>query len=453
MKSILIVDDELSTRQSLKMIFKEDYRIFSADSAKQALEIIKVQSINLVILDVFMDEMDGMSLLRLLHRDYPHMRIIMVTGARSLKTAGEALQAGADDYIVKPFSVEEMRMVVDQVIKSPAAINKARLLSGGGGWDCDYKEIVGNSFALKRILDQIEYIKNTKTSVLITGDTGTGKELIARDIHLRSIRNGGPFIPVHCASLPESLMESELFGHEKGAFTGAYRMKQGCFELADEGSIFLDEIAELSLLTQSKLLRVLQEGEFIRVGGTEKIRVDVRVITATNQNLKEMLGRKKFREDLYYRINVVHFHLPPLRERSEDIPYLIDHFFLSIKKELNLPVEEINPEAITIMQKYLWPGNIRELKNVLERVLVLHGFEKDILPSHLPLELLESPSFISLRRNDMNEEYSLQESVNNFERELIETALERTEGNQTQAARLLNTTRRILRYRVEKLKL
>lgn len=435
------------------MIFKEDYRIFSADSAKQALEIIKVQSINLVILDVFMDEMDGMSLLRLLHRDYPHMRIIMVTGARSLKTAGEALQAGADDYIVKPFSVEEMRMVVDQVIKSPAAINKARLLSGGGGWDCDYKEIVGNSFALKRILDQIEYIKNTKTSVLITGDTGTGKELIARDIHLRSIRNGGPFIPVHCASLPESLMESELFGHEKGAFTGAYRMKQGCFELADEGSIFLDEIAELSLLTQSKLLRVLQEGEFIRVGGTEKIRVDVRVITATNQNLKEMLGRKKFREDLYYRINVVHFHLPPLRERSEDIPYLIDHFFLSIKKELNLPVEEINPEAITIMQKYLWPGNIRELKNVLERVLVLHGFEKDILPSHLPLELLESPSFISLRRNDMNEEYSLQESVNNFERELIETALERTEGNQTQAARLLNTTRRILRYRVEKLKL
>ncbi|HDL63850.1 MAG TPA: sigma-54-dependent Fis family transcriptional regulator, partial [Proteobacteria bacterium] len=316
-----------------------------------------------------------------------------------------------------------------------------------------YKEIVGNSFALKRILDQIEYIKNTKTSVLITGDTGTGKELIARDIHLRSIRNGGPFIPVHCASLPESLMESELFGHEKGAFTGAYRMKQGCFELADEGSIFLDEIAELSLLTQSKLLRVLQEGEFIRVGGTEKIRVDVRVITATNQNLKEMLGRKKFREDLYYRINVVHFHLPPLRERSEDIPYLIDHFFLSIKKELNLPVEEINPEAITIMQKYLWPGNIRELKNVLERVLVLHGFEKDILPSHLPLELLESPSFISLRRNDMNEEYSLQESVNNFERELIETALERTEGNQTQAARLLNTTRRILRYRVEKLKL
>lgn len=248
-------------------------------------------------------------------------------------------------------------------------------------------------------------------------------------------------------------MESELFGHEKGAFTGAYRMKQGCFELADEGSIFLDEIAELSLLTQSKLLRVLQEGEFIRVGGTEKIRVDVRVITATNQNLKEMLGRKKFREDLYYRINVVHFHLPPLRERSEDIPYLIDHFFLSIKKELNLPVEEINPEAITIMQKYLWPGNIRELKNVLERVLVLHGFEKDILPSHLPLELLESPSFISLRRNDMNEEYSLQESVNNFERELIETALERTEGNQTQAARLLNTTRRILRYRVEKLKL
>ena len=443
----------MGTRRSLEEIFKNSYRIFCAENARQALEVTKDQTIDLVILDIFMDEMTGMDLLTVLHRDHPHIGVIMVTGSRSLKTAGQALRSGADDYIVKPFSVEEIRAVVDRVIKTRDAAQKKQLFNSGIGLDYDYREIVGRASALKEILDQIKYIENTKTPVLITGDTGTGKELIARAIHFRSSRSAFPFVTVHGASLPETLLESELFGHEKGSFTGAYRKKLGCFELADGGSIFLDEIGELSLLTQSKLLRVLQEGEFARVGGTDKIRVDVRVITATNRDLKEMLDRKKFREDLYYRINVVHFHLPPLRDRPEDIPLLIDHFFQEIKKEMNLPVENITPEVVTIMQKYRWPGNIRELKNVLERVLVLHGLEEAILPSHLPSEIRSSSPVISEIKDEITGDYSLQEAVNNFERELIESALERTEGNQTHAARILNTTRRILRYRVEKLKL
>lgn len=453
MKSILIVDDEFGIRKSLEMIFKEDYRTFSVENARQALKLMGEESIDLAILDIFMDEMDGLSLLALLRRDYPDIGVIMLTGSRSLKTAAEALRSGADDYIVKPFSLKEMRMVVARVIKSHDRSNKRRNINSGTNLDYDCREIIGSDSALKIILEQIEYIKNTKTPILITGDTGTGKEMIARAIHFRGSRASSPFIPVHGAALPETLLESELFGYEKGAFTGAYRMKRGCFELADGGSIFLDEIAELSLLTQSKLLRVLQDGEFTRVGGTEKIRVDIRVITATNQDLKEMLGRNKFREDLYYRINVVCFHLPPLRDRSEDIPILIDHFFRSLKREMNLPVEKITPKVVAIMRKYAWPGNIRELKNVLERVMVLHGLEKVIIPDHLPSELLESRSVIQSRRGEIPGKYSLQESVNNFERELIKRALERTEGNQTQAARILNTTRRILRYRVEKLKI
>lgn len=451
LNNLLIVDDELGTRRSLEEIFKNSYRVFSVENGRQALEVLGKENVDLVILDIFMDDMSGMNLLPVLQREHPHTGVIMVTGSRSLKTAGEALRSGADDYIVKPFSVEEMREVVDRVIKYRQGRRRGRNLTNGN--DYDYGEIVGKAPALNKILNQIKQIKNTRSPVLITGDTGTGKELIARAIHFRGSRAAFPFVPVHGAALPETLLESELFGHEKGAFTGAFRQKKGCFELADGGSIFLDEIAELSTPTQSKLLRVLQDGEFTRVGGTEKIKVDVRVITATNRDLKEMLSRKEFREDLYYRINVIHFHLPPLRERSDDIPHLVDYYFQNIKSELNLPVERISPEVVSIMKKYHWPGNIRELKNILERVMVLYGGKKVIQPDHLPPELLESDPAISGGIGKSPGEYSLQEAVNNYERELIVSALERAGGNQSEAARILNTTRRILRYRVEKLNL
>ncbi len=452
MKTILIVDDEPGTRRSLKIILEDDYQVLTANDARQALKILKINPVNLIFLDIFMGEMNGMELLKILRNKYPHIKVVMVTAAKSLKTASEALDSGVADYIVKPFAVEEIRLVAKRVLKLHKLTGELELLRAESRSAYNGNGIVGESPVLKRILKQITRIAPTKTPVLISGETGTGKELIARTIHSQSQREKRPFIAVHCASLPESLLESELFGYEPGAFTGAEKQKPGFFELADGGTLFLDEIGEMSLATQVKILRVLQESEFSRVGGTKTIKVDVRLISATNKDLKKQIRKKTFREDLYYRLNVVSLDIPPLRERKEDIAILTEYYFNKYKTEMNLPVKRISPQALKIMEEYSWLGNIREMKNVLERVLVLHGKEKVIMPFHLPPDLSDiAPHSFYRNTDDIFKNSSLEESVAEFERKLIEKALQKAGGVQTQAAEILKVSRRVLRYRMEKL--
>jgi len=461
MKSILIVDDEPGARLSLEAIFKNSHLVVPAASAREAKDILKEQMFDVALLDVIMPEENGIQLLGYIQKHYPNLPVVMVSASTSVKPVVDAMREGAIDYITKPYDVDAIRLTVDEALLKPVPQKQdvPRVKQESKEYKTD--EIIGESNVLQRALANAIKAARTSASIIIEGESGTGKELLARYIHNNSHRSPEPFVALHCAAIPENLMESELFGHEKGSFTGADKQKKGRFELAGSGSLFFDEVSEMTLSAQVKLLRVLQEREFVRVGGINVIQSNARIISATNRSLGSMLKDQSFREDLYYRLNVIPIRLPSLRERKEDIPMLVKSFLTMFGEEMDIQTTAFSDKAMNILTDYPWPGNIRELKNIIERMLVLHGEHEIISENELPQALKGQaenplgptplPDTIPCDDGAIANGASLEESINAYERMLVEKALEDANGVQTKAAEILGTTRRILKYRMQKL--
>jgi two-component system, NtrC family, response regulator AtoC len=454
-RRVLVADDELNMRRVLEaMLRREGYDVVTAANGVEALGGMSAD-IHTVITDLKMPGLDGMGLLKRLAIDYPDVPVVMITAHGSVENAVEAVKLGAFDYLEKPFEQEQIRQVVAKAISTYALSRKdarPEEPSERGRF-----RLVGQSPAIRQIYAVVEKVANTPSTVLISGESGTGKELIARALHENSNRHAGPFIKINCAAIPKTLMESELFGYDKGAFTGAVGAKPGRFELAHGGTLFLDEIGEIPVEMQVKLLRVLQESEFERVGGIKTIKVDVRLVTATNRDLLEEIGAGNFREDLFYRLNVVPIQIPPLRERREDIPLLADHFIAKFNERLKKQIVAISPEAVEQLVAYNWPGNIRELENLMERtILFCEGPEIHV--SDLPPEIVGAtvpPSGAVGDEASRPAAGSLKEAVRaeteRVERELIQRALDATGGNVTQAARKLKISRKSLQTKMKEL--
>jgi DNA-binding NtrC family response regulator len=449
-KRILLVDDEPGIRASLKVVLEPTYEVICASDSQEGLDLFRRESPNLILLDVILPGTDGMSLLQTMHAEDRSIPVIMLTATRTVKTAVAAMKTGAADYLTKPFDIEELRLIVAKTLAAQELKREVQYLRAQVVNRYAFHNLIGKSPAMQEIYSKIEQVADTRATVLITGESGTGKELVARAIHYNSSRRERPFVALNCAALPETLIESELFGHEKGSFTDALARRVGQFELAHGGSIFLDEIGDLSPATQAKLLRVLQEREFTRIGGTHPIKVDVRIIAATNRNLEELVRRKEFREDLYYRINVVSLYLPALRDRREDIPLLAKHFLSKRLDEDQRSPQEFSKESLEILSRYHWPGNVRELENVVEQAMVWsRGIT--ITPEHLPAALKADIRSSSLREDTLSGRLSLEKAVLEFEKEIILDALRRTDYVQTHASALLGITRRMLKYRMDML--
>jgi DNA-binding NtrC family response regulator len=452
--SILIVDDEKAARYGMRKILQKDNRIiYEAKDGTGALQIIKTLQPALVFLDINMPQIDGMKVLETINTMRNPPLIVIVTAYGSEKIAVEAMKKGAYDYISKPYDIDELRIIVKNVFERLALQEEnARLrieigrLEGMG-------ELIGQSEPMRDVFDKIEKVGATDVTVLIQGESGSGKELVAREIHKRSKRRNEPFIIMNCAAVPETLIESELFGHEKGAFTGAAERRLGKFELADRGTIFLDEIGDMSLNTQSKLLRVLQEQRFERLGGSETLSVDVRVVSATHRYLEEAIEENKFREDLYYRIKVVNIKLPPLRYRKEDIPLLIQRFIQYFSQKHQKHIATISNEAMKLLVSYNWPGNVRQLKNVIESSLVLSDSETlDIVD--LPEELNRPEDDVLILQN-VNYSLSFRDAkkilIENFERDFIKKKLEECGWNISRTAEALDMHRQNLQQKMREL--
>jgi two-component system NtrC family response regulator len=389
MNSILIVDDERNYLLVLKALLSEEgYQVITAEDARKGLELLQENDLDVVITDMKMPGMDGMEFMERIRLRQPDLPVIMMTAFGSVEKAVEAMRKGAFDYILKPFKNEELKLTISKAINHYHLVTQNRLFARELQGKYHFGNIVGKSVQMQRIFELVEKVAPTKATVLITGDSGTGKELIARAIHYNSPRKDRPFISINCGALPETLLESELFGHEKGAFSGAVSQRKGRFELAHEGTLFLDEISEMSPPLQVKLLRVLQEMEFERVGGSQTLKVDVRVVAASNRNLKEEAEAGRFRSDLYYRLNVVHVYLPPLHERLDDLTLLVNHFLTKYAKENDQEVIAISSGAMERILDYHWPGNVRELENVIERAIILSD-RLEILAKDLPPEVRE----------------------------------------------------------------
>jgi DNA-binding NtrC family response regulator len=446
MHKILIVDDELSVRDSLRMIFKKNYQVVLAGSSAEAWEKIQREEPDLIFLDIIMPEKDGMEMLKEIRKIQPLTPVVMLTATKTVKTAVEAMKLGAHDYINKPFDVEELILVAQKALESRDLRIENRRLREEVEERYRFDNIIGKSKEMREIYSTIKQIAEKNSTVLIHGESGTGKELVARAIHYNSLRKEKPFVPVNCAAIPETLIESELFGHEKGAFTDAQSRRIGHFEMAHQGTLFLDEVSELSLLTQAKILRALQEREFVRVGGTKTVSVDVRLISATNKNLEELMARGGFRSDLYYRINVVPLTIPPLRRRKEDILLLAQHF---LEKHTGGAKKRISPEAMDIFVAYDWPGNVRELENIIERIVVLTNVE-DINPNDLPASLKTNSRVELIKQEVLDGRISFEDAERDFEKDIILEALKKSNFVQTKAAELLGISRRILKYKMDK---
>jgi two-component system, NtrC family, response regulator AtoC len=467
-KHILIADDELNMRRVLEAILKRaGYEVVTAANGNEALASMS-RDINMVITDLKMPGLDGMGLLRKLAADYPDVPVVMITAHGSVENAVEAVKLGAFDYLEKPFDQEQIHQIVAKAMRT-------HMLSRRDARPEDTTargrfRLVGESPAIRQVYAVVEKVADTPSTVLITGESGTGKELVARALHDNSSRHTGPFIKINCAAIPKTLMESELFGYEKGAFTGAVGSKPGRFELAHGGTLFLDEIGEIPVEMQVKLLRVLQESEFERVGGIKTIKVDVRLLTATNRDLAAEIAAGGFRDDLYYRLNVVPIHLPALRERRQDIPLLVDHFIARFNERLKKQITGVDPEAVERLIAHNWPGNIRELENVIERTILfcegpqirlqdLPGEFGGVPPSasqpDLPAVATVSSTAPSVAPPVGEEVGSLKEAVRveteRVERELIQRALDETGGNVTQAARKLQISRKSLQTKMKEL--
>lgn len=451
MKKILAIDDELSVRESLRVLLQKDYSLSFAADGVEGLACFQECSPDLVLLDLTMPKMDGMAVLKKLRKIDRETPVILLTATRMVKTAVEAMKAGAHDYLTKPFDLDELKWVIGKVISNRLLEKEVQQLRQEVSNRYGLDNIIGNSKAIQDIFVKIKSLADTKTTILISGESGTGKELVAKALHFNSIRKNRPFVAINCAAIPETLLESELFGHERGAFTDAQSRRIGRLEQAHEGTLFLDEIADLSLPCQAKILRALQEKKFMRVGGTEMVESDVRLIAATNKNLEEEIERGRFREDLYYRINVVPISLPPLRKRKDDIPLLIKHFLDKRAKEAQEASKAISQEAIEKLVEYEWPGNIREMENIVEQMAVLCqggviGLED--IPLSLRKKIALGPA---AEETAPLGHVSLDQAVRDLERKLISQALDQSGHIQTRAARLLGISRRILKYKMDAL--
>ena len=449
-RSVLIVDDEVGARESFKMILKNDYEVFLAKDAEEAFLQIKVHSPDVILLDIILPDLDGLKVLEKIKQNDPDIIVIMITATKTVKTAVEAMKLGAYDYVTKPFDIDELRLIITRSLSTKALEQEVKYRREEMDKSFDFGNIIGKSKLMKEIFKVVKQIADSKSTALIMGDSGTGKELISRAIHYNSNRKNYPFVTINCAAIPDTLIESELFGHEKGAFTNAIERKLGRFEVAHQGTLFLDEIGELSLATQAKILRFLEEKEFNRVGGSKTIKVDVRLITATNKNLNQLIKNGSFREDLYYRINVIPIVIPPLKERKEDIPILIDHFINKFSVENNKNVKGISKEALELLMQYEWPGNVRELENLVERVIAL-TFNEYIQLNELPLSFKNIPKINGLKESILDGKVSFLQAEEEFEREVILDALKKTNYIQSRAAEILGISRRILKYKMDKL--
>jgi two-component system response regulator PilR (NtrC family) len=449
---ILVADDEQSMREFLDiMLKKEGYKVSLASNGEEVTKLVENDLFDLVLMDIRMPKLDGISALKKIKANTPETIVIMITAYASADTAIKAMKEGAYDYITKPFKVEEIKLIIKNALEKKNLQKENILLKQAVRDRFHFGNIIGQSPKMVALYDLLEKVSPTKTNILITGESGTGKELVAKAIHYNSPRKEKPFVTLNCGAIPESLIESELFGHMKGAFTDAIATKKGLFEVADEGTIFLDEISELPLLMQVKLLRVLQDKEFKRVGGTEDIRVDVRIIAATNKELEEAVKEKRFREDLFYRLNVIQIKLPPLRDRREDIQILANHFLKKYSQELSKNILKISPEALQILLNYEYPGNVRELQNIIERAVALES-SSDLTAHNLSSYLSEQPL---LRKGPIdieipNDGIDLEKMVEDLERTLLLKALDKTKGIKKKAAELLHINFRSMRYRLEK---
>jgi DNA-binding NtrC family response regulator len=450
MTQILVVDDEKKMGILIEGTLKDaGYSVKTATSGEKALELLKKSTYDIVITDLKMEPVDGMQVLKKAKELNEETEVIMMTAYATAQSAVQAMKSGAADYVIKPFALEELKLLVDRIVEKQKLVALNLQLQEDLG-KATLDEFAGKSEKIKNVFELVDKVAKTNANVLLLGESGTGKELVARAIHQKSRRKAKPLITVNCAALTETLLESELFGHEKGAFTGAYAKKLGRFELADQGTIFLDEIGEISPTIQAKLLRVLEERKFNRVGGVETIQVDTRVIAATNKNLEESTKQGKFREDLYFRLNVFPIWIPPLRERREDIPILVDYFL----KKYNYQGHELSKDVMEQFTNYVWPGNVRELKNILERAIILSD-GKDIQAHHVgikPLRAVPVGSGIVLKTplSGGIPEPSSDLSLEEMEKNMIIEALKKSKGNKTEAAKSLHITRRMLYSRMKK---
>jgi two-component system response regulator PilR (NtrC family) len=450
---LLIVDDEQSMREFLEiMLSQEGYRVLLAANGEEGLDVYKKERPDLILTDVKMPGMDGLDLIKEVHAVDSGVPIIAITAYASASDAIRAVREGAYDYISKPFQIDELRVIVRNALEARKLREENIALRQSLESRQAFGEIVGKSSEMLEIFDLISKVAPSKAGVLIIGESGTGKELIAKAIHAKSNRSNKPFVTVNCSAIPETLLESELFGHVKGSFTGAVANKAGLVETANHGTLFLDEIGEVPLPVQAKLLRFLQERDFRRVGDNEDRKVDVRVIAATNRNLEEEMEKGNFREDLYYRLNVIRIRIPPLREREEDIPLLTDHFLKKFAAEQGKDIHKISSLALQILSNYTFPGNVRELENIIERCVTLEQSDQ-LTAENLPTRLTERteprPSGLALELSP--EGIDLNKAMEDLERKLICRSLEMTGGNRSRAAKLLGVTLRSLRYRLVKL--
>jgi DNA-binding NtrC family response regulator len=446
MPTILIIEDEAKMRRLLELDLAEDgITALTAGDAESGLKLLRENHIDLVVTDLKLPGMSGLEFLQAIKRQNAALPVVVMTAFGTVETAVEAMKAGAGDYVLKPFSLSEMRMVIHKELDVHSLREQNRSLREALGQRYEHPNVVARSPKMQEVLATVDRVASTNATVLLGGESGVGKDLIARAIHEKSRRAAGPFIKINSTAIPENLLESELFGYERGAFTGANASKPGKFELADKGTLFLDEIGDVPPAIQVKLLRVLQEREFERLGGTRTIKVDVRLIAATNRDLREALEQGTFREDLYYRLNVVPIDIAPLRQRKEDIPDLVNLFIARFAGDSGKPIDGITPEAMQILVSYHWPGNVRELQNIIERACAL---AKGVILKVDDIHLDSRPArAVNGANNFLPEGLTLEQ----WEDEMIRESLRRANGNKSQAARLLGLSRNALRYRLSKI--
>ncbi len=448
---LLVVDDERSMRELLSIVLRrEGYDVTLAENGRAAMAYLEARRFDLLVSDIKMPDMTGVDVLRAAKRIDPDILGIMITAFASADTAIEAMRLGAHDYLSKPFDVDELKMKVRNALEQRLLRQENVLLKRALGSTHQFANIVGRSDKMLAIFKLIEQIARTDSTVLVTGESGTGKEWVARAIHFYSLRRDRPFVALNCGALPEALLESELFGHMKGAFTGASANKKGLIEAAEKGTLFLDEIGEMTQMMQVKLLRVLQERKFRRLGGVEELEGAMRVIAATNQDLTKMVAEGRFREDLFYRINVIPIHLPPLRDREEDIPLLAEYFLVKYRDQMGKDIHGISQGTMDLLDAYEWPGNIRELENVIERAVALEKNQTilpESLPEHIAKRIAKGPAAAGLLPESG---FNLEEHVEGLEKEYITQALARAGGVQVKAAELLGMSFRSFRYYAKK---
>lgn len=432
--TIMVVDDERGVRESFNMVLKDTNRVLLAKTGREVMETLRKNSVDLILLDIRLPDIDGRELLRTFKETDPLSEVVMVTAVKEIKAAVESIKAGAYEYLIKPFNVDEVLTVIERALEKRRLVREVAYLRGELERYSPFEKMVGKDPKMLDIFDMIHSVAQADGTVLIQGESGTGKELVARAIHNRSPRHAQPFVVVNCAAIPGTLMESELFGHTKGAFTGASQTQAGKLEIANSGTVFLDDINSMDINMQAKLLRVIQEKEFERLGSTKVIHIDSRFVAATNQDLKQLVEEGAFRQDLYYRLNVLPIQLPPLRERKGDIPLLLKHFLEQQAKKFGQASKTITPEAMKLLTGYNWPGNVRELQNLVERLVTIKRgpvIEMDDIPYVQP----SLPEF---------EPMSLKEAVRRFERQYIGQVLDRVNANRTKAAQQLNIHRNTL---------